>query len=122
MYRINIPFKDYFGGDHEIEYTFQLTTSEVLEIEASTDGSLRSAIEALDHGRDPKDLTNFFSMLVKASYGKISDDGMLFDKSEDVWNRFYRSPAYNIFFMKIITNDSTAINFINGILPNDTEE
>lgn len=122
MYRISIPFKDYFGNEHEKEYLFQLLPSEVLQLEADTNGGLRTAITDLSNGRDPKDLTKFFSMLVKASYGEISSDGMLFDKSEEVWNKFYRSPAYDQFFMKIMTTDSTAINFINGILPGPTDE
>lgn len=121
MYRINIPFKDYFGNDHEKEYMFQLTQSEMLQFEAETDNGLRKTLEALSEGREPNDLVAFFSMMVKASYGEISDDGMIFDKSEDVWNRFYRSPAYDQFFMKLVTTDSTAINFLNGILPGPTE-
>jgi hypothetical protein len=118
MYKISIPFTDFLGNEHEKEYQFNLTESELLELEYKTDGRLRKTLEALSNGStDTVDLAGFFAMFIKAAYGEISADGITFDKDETVWNKFYRSNAYNNLFMQVMTNDEAAINLINGAMP-----
>lgn len=113
MYRTKIEYEDFLGNPREKEVTFHLSESELLEFEAKTDHGLRKMIDSILEDHDELDITNFMVAFVKASYGEISQDGSIFDKSDDVWNKFYRSPAYDKFFMKVMTDEEASIEFIN---------
>lgn len=118
MYSIEIPFKDFLGQDRIGKYTFHLSESELLELEYKTGGELRRTLNVLSEGTENTvDLAGFFAMFIKAAYGEMSPDGLTFDKTEEIWNRFYRSNAYNELFMKVMTDDNSAIDLINGSMP-----
>ena len=122
MYRISIDYTDYLGNKRTKDATFNLTQSEMLEFEAKTDHGLRKLIKSIMDEHDDLDITNFMVSFVKASYGEITPDGSMFDKSEEVWNRFYRSPAYDKFFMKVMTEDDAAMEFINQTISKNQNE
>lgn len=117
MYSVDITFKDFLGNERTNTYCFHLSESELLELEYRTNGELKRTLDNLSKGTyDTESLVGFFTMFIKAAYGEVSADGLTFDKTEDVWNKFYRSNAYNEFFMKICTDDNAAIDLINGAM------
>lgn len=113
MYKTTISYDDFLGNPRVKEATFHLSESELLQFEAETDHGLRKMITIILEDHDDLDITRFMLAFVKASYGEISPDGSIFDKSDDVWNRFYRSPAFDKFFMKVMTDGDEAVEFIN---------
>ena len=118
MYSVELTFKDFLGNERTGTYTFHLSESELLELEYKTNGELKRTLTALSEGmHDPEALTGFFTMFIKAAYGEMSSDGLTFDKTEEIWNKFYRSNAYNDLFMKVMTDDNAAIDLINGTMP-----
>ena len=60
---------------------------------------------------------NFVKDLVFRSYGKKSDDGRRFIKSNEMATEFTQTLAYDEFLIDLVSDDKKAADFINGIMP-----
>lgn len=118
MYVRTIKFKNFYGDTIEREFTFNLNQAQLLELEVESGGSVRKLITDVIEKNKPEDVINFVKTIVKASYGVISDDGLYFDKTEEVWNRFYMSNAYDKLFMELINSEEELVRFISETIPN----
>lgn len=118
MYVRKIKFKNFYGDTIEREFTFNLNQSQLLELEVESGGSVRKLITDVIEKNKAEDVVNFVKTIVKASYGVISDDGLYFDKTEEVWNRFYMSNAYDKLFMELINSEEELVRFISETIPN----
>jgi hypothetical protein len=56
------------------------------------------------------------------AYGKRSEDGKRFVKNANVREEFESSEAYSALFMELVTDTDSAIEFINGIIPQGMAE
>ena len=61
-------------------------------------------------------LIQFFEDLIKKAYGVKSEDGRRFMKSEEISRSFMESPAYEILFEELVTNDKAAADFVNAVM------
>lgn len=118
MYVRTIKFKNFYGDTIEREFTFNLNQAQLLELEVESGGSVRKLITDVIEKNKAEDVINFVKTIVKASYGVISDDGLYFDKTEEVWNRFYMSNAYDKLFMELINSEEELVRFISETIPN----
>lgn len=50
------------------------------------------------------------------AYGVKSEDGRRFMKSEEISRSFMESPAYEILFEELVTNDKAAADFVNAVM------
>ena len=57
--------------------------------------------------------------MLKMSYGRPSLDGIKFEKSDELWDDFYRSNAYSDLFTELVTDAAKAAEFINEIIPKE---
>lgn len=119
MYIRKIKFENFYGDTIEREFTFNLNQSQLLELEVNSGGSVRKLITAVLEKNKAEDIVNFVKIFIKASYGVISEDGMYFDKSEEVWDRFYMSNAYDKLFMELVNSEEELVRFISETIPND---
>ena len=71
---------------------------------------------------DKAGLYKLFEDLIKSSYGQKSEDGLHFRKSDQIWDNFYDSPAYEALFMEIMSDTDAAVSFFKGIMPKDIAE
>lgn len=62
-------------------------------------------------------LLDFIKRLIRISYGKRSPDGRLFRKSEEIFDDFKFSGAYDEFLWSLFQDTEKAISFMNGIMP-----
>ena len=123
MYKIEITYKNFLDTEVTEEFQFNLMDSELLELEAKTHGGLRKLITDLSNETaDKNEVVEFISTFLKASYGVMSGDGRRFDKSEEVWENFHRTKAYDILFMQLITDEKMAVAFISEVLSKEETE
>jgi hypothetical protein len=66
---------------------------------------------------DGKQIMAEFKKLILSSYGKKSEDGRRFIKTDELRQEFESSEAYSTLFMEIVTNADAAAQFVNGIIP-----
>lgn len=119
MLKREITYED-FNGDLVTEtYYFNLTKSEILNLDASYEKGLNSAIQKIIEAEDGKALIAEFQKLILLSYGVKSEDGKRFIKSDALREEFSQTAAYDILFMELATNDGLAAEFMLGIMPKD---
>lgn len=117
MFVYTCNYVDFLGNEREEIFRFNLSQTELVNYELTTEGGVKQLIEKMIQAQDTPSLTKFTQEFIKASYGEISPDGRRFDKSEELWNKFYRTNAYDELFMKMVTDSQFAIDFIDGVMP-----
>jgi len=122
MLKKTITFTDYFGEERTQDFYFNLTKSELMEMNLSADGGVERLIDKIIQTKDRKKLVTYFKDIILRSYGEKSDDGFQFMKGEDISKRFEQSPAYDQLFMELATDAVKAADFINGIVPKEVSE
>ena len=119
MYKKTMTYTDYNGTERTEDFYFDLNKAELLELQVETDGGLESIINKIIAEKNQKEMIKIFKMLLLKSYGKKSDDGKRFMKSEEITKEFVENPAYADLFMLLATNEMEAGNFVNGVTPKD---
>jgi len=119
MLKRNITYEDFNGDTVTDTYYFNLSKTELLELEVSYDGGLEAAIQRIVEAKDNQALVQEFKKLVLLSYGEKSEDGKRFIKNDEAREAFSQTAAYDALFMELSTDDKAAVDFIQGILPKD---
>jgi hypothetical protein len=119
MYKKTINYTDFNGVDRKEDFYFNFMKAELVEMNMSTGGGLKSFIERITNTQDQIELVKLFKELVLKAYGVKSDDGKRFIKSQELRDAFEQTNAYSELFMLLATNENEASKFINGIMPAD---
>lgn len=119
MLKREITYTDYDGNSRTEDHYFNLTKPELIKWQAYNNGNLIEKLTAVVKSGDTAMIMKTYEELIKKAYGKKSEDGKFFDKSEEISNRFMQSAAYEVLFMDLFTKDGEAEKFINGIIPAD---
>ena len=119
MLKKTITYTDYNGNQRTEDYYFNLSKSEIMEMEMSTAGGLAEMLTKIVNTQDAPALVKTFKDLILKSYGEKSPDGKRFIKSEELSTAFYQTEAYSQLFMELSTDADKCAAFINGIIPSD---
>ena len=122
MLRKEIKFEDLNGNSNSVIAYFHMGTSEVLDLEARYEGGWVNAVNAAMEKQDGRTVYSMFVDLVERSYGVKSDDGLRFKKSPEITAAFKESPAWDEFFMSLLSDEKEAAAFFNNILPKNFHE
>lgn len=117
-----IKFEDWNGVEREEDFYFNLSESELMEMEMSTEGGFVNMMQKTVQKKDAPQLMAVFKKLILKSYGEKSDDGRRFIKSQELSEAFSQTPAYDHLFMELCTNADAASAFVNGIVPKKLAE
>ena len=117
-----ITFTDYNGQERKEKYQFNFTKAELTEMELSVNGGLSAMMERIKETDDRPALMRIFKDLILKAYGVKSADGKRFVKSEELRTEFSQTEAYSELYMELVTNTDSAINFFNGLIPNDLKD
>lgn len=121
-----IKYTDYNGNEREEKFYFNLTKTEITEInfDLSSDGvTLQDKLKNMIEQKDSASIFKFFKMLIIKSYGEKSEDGKRFIKSDDMGIGFTQTEAYNVLLEELLSKEdgSLAVEFIKGIIPQDLQ-
>ncbi len=107
-----------FGGTTRTEdYYFNLTESEILEMQLNTEGGLAAMAKRIMDAKSQLELVALFKTLICKSYGVLSPDGRKFIKNQAVLDDFMATQAYSDLYMELAQNAEKAADFFNNILP-----
>lgn len=112
-----IKYEDWNGVEREEEFYFNLSESELMELELGTTGGFTNMMQTIVRKKDVPQLMETFKNLILKSYGEKSPDGRRFIKSQALSEEFMQTPAYDSLFMELVTNADSASAFINGVVP-----
>lgn len=117
-----VTYTDFNGKERKDILHFNLTKSELVDMETETEGGLLNKIERLSSDdSDGVEIMKIFKNLLLRSYGEKSEDGKSFIKSEEKSKAFTQTIAYDTFFMELVTNPEAAAEFINALIPDFDE-
>ena len=111
-----------FNGEEVTETAyFNLTKSELVEMDLMTEGGLKDKFTSIVETQDKKKIMETFKELIMRSYGEKSPDGKYLDKGEDMSlaKKFVHTAAYDALIMELLTNEEAASNFFLNVLPKD---
>lgn len=119
MYKETTKYVDFNGNEQTEDLMFNLTRTELIELETETEGGLEETINKISNEQDTKKLIDLFKKILVKSYGKVSEDGKRFIKNDAMKEEFMQSAAYDEMFMSLATDADKAQKFINSILPRE---
>lgn len=122
MLKKTITYTDFNGNKRTEDFWFNLTKTELTEWELTSEGGLGNMIEKITKSNDNKQIIELFKTVVLKAYGEKSEDGRRFVKSQEIRDAFEQSAAYDELFMELLINETSAAEFINGLIPSDLAE
>lgn len=122
MLKKTITFEDFNGDTVSETHYFNLTKSELIELEANYDGGLDAAMRALIEAKDGKAIIENFTRIILSAYGQKSPDGKRFVKNEELCTEFKQTAAFDALFMELVSDSEAGATFIKGVLPKDLAE
>ena len=114
-----IKYTDFNGVEREEPFYFNLTKAELIKWEGSTVGGMRAMYDKIIQTQDQEALISLFETIIQRAYGEKSADGRRFMKSPEILANFTSTEAYSELFMELASNDKSAADFMNGIMPAD---
>lgn len=117
-----ITYTDFNDNTVTDVFHFNLTETEVLELESSFEGGMEQRLRNIVEQKDNKLIVKEFQKLILLAYGQKSEDGKKFLKSQALRDEFEQHAAYNQLFMELAMDAEAAATFMNAILPSKIRE
>ena len=125
MIKKTITYVDFDDVERTEDHYFNLTKSELMEMDFSATGGMDRMIRNIIDAKDTKRLIELFKDIILKSYGEKSLDGKSFVKVRDghkLADDFAQTSAYDALFMELATDDKAATEFITGVIPKKLAE
>lgn len=117
MLKKTITYTDFNNQERTEDFYFNLTKSEVMEMEMSISGGFAERITKIIAAQDVPAIIKIFKDLILDAYGEKSPDGKRFIKNKELTDSFVQTEAYSNLFMELATDAKAAEMFVNGITP-----
>lgn len=123
MLKKTLTYEDWNGNTVTEDFYFNLTKTEVLELEYGLipGKSLTEVINQLSSDQDMGRIIQTLKEILLKAYGQKTEDGKRFIKNQEIQDSFLQSPAFDIIYMELATSEDAAADFISGLLPNDVK-
>lgn len=126
MLKKTITYTDYNGVKRTEDFYFNLSKAEVFDMEIGVVGGMAEWINKLIATQDTPALAAIFKDMVLKAYGEKSADGKKFMKIDanghKLSNEFAQTEAFSVLYMELALDANKASEFVNGIMPEFTEE
>jgi hypothetical protein len=121
MLKKNVIFTDLDGNLQSEDFEFNLTKQEIFEMQLSEvyggEGSLTETLEKIAAAQNGKEVAAAFENIILSAYGKRSEDGKRFIKSQALRDEFKQHLGYSELYIEIATKPGAAAEFINAVAP-----
>lgn len=119
MLKFPITYRDFNDEMHTEDFYFNLSESELMELEVSVDGGFTKMLEKIIAAEDNRSVLAEFKKIILAAHGVKSEDGKRFIKTEQLREEFSQHAAYPALFMQLSSDADVAAEFVNGLIPKD---
>lgn len=130
MLKKTVTYEDYNGVERTDTLRFNLSRTELLKLSMELPDGL---IETVQNGQGENNdeevavklveklggdgVLDFIEKLVLKSYGVLHEDGIHFEKSEELSKKFSQTLAFDAIMMEFMTDSDAAAEFVNKIVP-----
>lgn len=122
MLRKEITFTDYNGIEKTLPFYFNISKTEMVDMEIRTPQGYEEKVRALLKENDRVKIYDFFKNFIKMTYGVKSEDGSSFIKNDKVFEEFTYSAAYDQLILDFLKDPDSITAFIEGVMPKMTKE
>lgn len=119
MLKKTIKYTDFNGTEREEDFYFNLTKSEIARMQFESGGSMSDRIRNIIRAKDTNEIMKIFESIILRAYGKKSEDGRRFMKSEEISREFTESPAFDELYFELISDSDKFAAFVNALIPSD---
>lgn len=112
-----VSYVDYDGNARVENFYFNLTQTELTDLSVKHSGGLNDYIQSIIDAKDVKELYSLFKEIIDMSYGKKSEDGRRFMKSQEILDDFKQTLAYDKLVVSLANDEEEAAAFIQGVIP-----
>lgn len=126
MFKYEITYTDFNDNEQKETLRFHMSVDEFAKIKDLLPDDFNNKIkewqekqengETLDYDEASK-VVDLIKDIILDSYGEVSDDGRMFNKSSEIKERFYRSAAFAALMEKLLAEPEMLKTFINNISP-----
>ena len=116
MIKKTVEYTDFNDMERKDDLYFHMTEPELIKLSVSKEGGFERYIDKMIQSNNMKEVVAILEEVIQLTYGVKTDDGR-FEKSPEILQKFLSSEAYNVVFMEIAQNATTAADFINGVIP-----
>lgn len=117
MLKKAITYVNFNGDTVTNTFYFNLTQSEITEMEVSMKGGMGAQLQRIVETQDLQALMNEIKNLLLGSYGVKSEDGERFVKNAELREAFYQTAAYDVIMSELTTDAEKTADFVKGIMP-----
>lgn len=121
MLKKTIMFKDLDGNPRVEDFYFNLSKTELIKMEVSQKDGMEAYLKKIIDSSDNKEIMAIFESIILSAYGKRSEDGVRFMKSDEISTEFNQTDAYEELMFELMTDANAAAKFITGVIPADFE-
>lgn len=124
MHKETITYVDFNGTERTEDHYFNLSKTEITELEISMPGGLAEYLMGIVNAKNVPEIMASFKKIILSAYGIKSADGRRLEKGDEISKAFTESPAYDVLFQKLFLsgNATLASDFINAIIPQIKDE
>lgn len=122
MIKKSIKYTDYNGVERTEDAYFNLTKTELEEMNLSHHGTYAEQLQAIVDAKDVPTVMALFKAIILKAYGIKSEDGRFFRKSEAISKDFEDSPMYDTLMMELLQSENAAAELFLGMIPSDMQE
>lgn len=116
MIKKAITYTDLNGVERTEDFYFNLSKPEIVKMQTSVRGGYDVQLKSIAANLNGALIMDFFEDLIFRSYGEKSEDGRRFMKSPEISRSFMETPAYEVLFEELVTDDKAAADFVNAIM------
>lgn len=117
MYALHQTFDNLEGLPTEETFYFDLTEEEGIQLQYSREEGFAEYAQRILATQDPAKIMPLMRDLLLKAYGEKDEDGIHFNKSPEISQRFSRHVAFSQIYVKLATDADLAAEFFNGIVP-----
>lgn len=120
-----VTYKDYNNIERTEVLNFNINETDISDNLALVDRAARLRDMIVGPEREvttaeKQEILDLVKSFMKLAYGVRSADGSKFYKSEEAWNEFRATNAYNTYLLSLFQNPEKAFGFIVAVCPPDT--
>ena len=117
MLKKTITYTDYNDRSRTEDFWFNLSRTEILDMAICKRRDLGKLLSDIITESDPTKFISLIEDLIQISYGRKSEDGKRFIKSEELTRDFTQTEAYSELLVDLALNADKAVEFVNAIIP-----
>lgn len=118
MLKQTFDYTDYNDHQRTAVMYFNLTDIEVVDFSGRKPAELTEDLDVLVKTENIRGILTFLRELIHWSYGVKSEDGITFEKSDEITRKFEQSAYYSDWLFSLFENDAAkGLVFIEGVLP-----